>query len=65
MIKTTYICDHCYKETEKEKTDIARIIIQKFNKTVFLDKTLELCPICSSILAKEIMNFIQPPRKDV
>ena len=65
MIKTTYICDHCYKEIKEKREYIARIVIQHNDKTIFMDKILELCPNCADILATAILNFIQPPRKDV
>ena len=65
MIKTTYICDHCYKEIKEKKENVARIVIQENDKTIVMDKILELCPNCTHILAEAIMNFIQPPRKDV
>jgi DNA-directed RNA polymerase subunit RPC12/RpoP len=74
MIKTTYICDHCFKEVHIEKTMGTSIMIETSyedrempgQKQYYMYKKLELCSECAKKLAKITLDFIQPPpRKDV
>ena len=61
MIKTTYICDGCYKEIPEEKTYKMHIEV-KYPKdyTFFMNKDLELCPKCADKLTDLVIDFITP-----
>lgn len=62
MIKTTYICDHCYKQIEKEQICQAVLNIKDYKDECILKQRLEFCEECAYELAKEIMKFIQPKK---